>query len=170
MLFFNLLFSPWYWHLHLGWVRTLSWFYLLLVCFASSQPHLEGFSSHPSPHDYKAGVFKGSVLVTLLSESTPSPPEMNRTLKAPYLYSYTGERMDLSPEPYSLLLWTPGCSTSTSSPRRTQHLLSFFSNLSLILKAIAELMVLRTVSTQKPTPGTHEAFLLSSSLPCAFNW
>ena len=45
-LFFNLFFFYlfWYSYLPLGWVRTLCWFYLL---FASSQPSLEGFPSHP---------------------------------------------------------------------------------------------------------------------------
>lgn len=127
-------FSPlgWFsvWHPDLPWgsVRTLSWFSLPVSLLLLLSP-LKKISSYRNPPDYKAGVFKGSVLITLLSESIPSPQDRNHTL------------IDPIPIP---LAWPPSwahvshCCGHLGIPqhhftKRTQRLLSLASNLLLIL-------------------------------------
>lgn len=64
---------------------------LAISPFASSQPSLEEFSSHPNPRDYKAGVFKGPLWVILLCECIPFPQEMNwMDTMVPYLHLRLG--------------------------------------------------------------------------------
>lgn len=90
---------------------------------------------------------------------------MNCTPMAPYLSLWT----DLSPEPMCPIAVDTRVYHQHRFPKRTWYLLSHISNLLLILKALAELMVLRSVSTQKPTPGTQEGLQLSSCLLCTSN-
>lgn len=85
---------------------------------------LQKFSSYRNPHDYKAGVFKGSVLITLLSESIPSPQDRNHTLTTPYLYLW----LDLPLEPMYPIAVDTWVYHSTTSPKE----LNIFSPLLLI--------------------------------------
>lgn len=122
-------FSPlgWFsvWHPDLPWgsVRTLSWFSLPVSLLLLLSP-LQKFSSYRNPHDYKAGVFKGSVLITLLSESIPSPQDRNHTLTTPYLYLW----LDLPLEPMYPIAVDTWVYRSTTSPKE----LNIFSPLLLI--------------------------------------
>ena len=59
---------------------------------------------------------------------------------------------------------------NTLSTKRTHHLLSLTSSLLLILKALPEFIMPRTMSIQKPTPWTQESFQVSFTLPCIFDW
>lgn len=130
--------------------------------FASSQLSLEGFSSYPNPHDYKAGVVQGSPCCLNLFPLLKDEPYTDD----PILIAWLG----LSPKSMYPIAVDTCVYHEHYIIKRIHHLLSLASNLLLILKALAKLMVSRTVSAQEPTTETQEVFQISSRFPCTSKW